>query len=190
MRKLKLQMQITVDGCVAGPEGQLDWMARHDQDAELNAFIDRLAATSDTILLGRKMTDGFVKYWEHAATQPGTPEYDFAQKMVGLSKVVFSKTRSHVEGKNIRVENKDLVTAVTDLKSRPGKDLLVYGGATFVSSLIEHGLIDELNLFVNPVAIGSGMRIFRGTTPLKLGSSKAHASGIVIDTYLPGWKRA
>ena len=91
--------------------------------------------------------------------------------MVGIPKVVFSKTLQHVEGKNVRVENGDLADAVEQLKSRPGKDVIVYGGATFVSSLIEHGLIDEMNLFVNSVAIGSGMQVFKARTPLKLAAS-------------------
>jgi dihydrofolate reductase len=184
MRKLKLQMQVTVDGCVAGPEGQLDWMT-FDMDPALLAFITHLTDTSDTILMGRKMTEGFVKYWEHAVTQKDSPEYGFAQKMVGLPKVVFSRTVSHVEGKNVRVENGDLAGAVKQLKSQPGKDLIVYGGATFVSSLIEQGLIDEMNFFVNPVAIGSGMRVFKGRKPLKLASSTAYSSGIVVNSYLP-----
>jgi dihydrofolate reductase len=184
MRKLKLQMQVTVDGCVAGPDGQLDWMT-FDMDAGLLAFINQLTDTSDTILLGRKMTDGFIKYWEHVVTQPDSPEHDFAQKMVGLPKVVFSKTVQHVAGKNVRVEGGDLVEAVKQLKGRPGKDIIVYGGATFVSSLIEHGLIDEMNLFVNPVAIGNGMRVFKGKTPLKLEDSTAYACGIVVNRYLP-----
>jgi dihydrofolate reductase len=67
MRKLKLQMQITVDGFVAGPEGQLDWMARDASDQDLINFIVHLTDTSDTILLGRKMTPGFVQYWEKAS---------------------------------------------------------------------------------------------------------------------------
>jgi dihydrofolate reductase len=184
MRKLKLQMQVTVDGNVAGPEGQLDWMT-FDMDPGLIAFITHLTDTSDTILLGRRMTDGFVKYWEHVLTQKDSPELGFAQKMVGLPKIVFSKTVHHVEGKNVRVENGDLVGAVKQLKSQAGKDILVYGGATFVSSLIEHGLIDEINFFVNPVAIGSGMRVFTGKTPLKLAASTAYPSGIVVNTYLP-----
>jgi dihydrofolate reductase len=184
MRKLKLQMQATVDGCVAGPEGQLDWMT-FDMDSGLLAFINHLTDTSDTILLGRKMTDGFIKYWERAATQKESPEYEFAQKMVGYPKVVFSKTLRHVEGENVRVESGDLVGAVEQLKGAPGKDIVVYGGATFVSSLIEHGLIDEMNFFVNPVAIGSGMRVFKGKAPLKLAASTAYPCGIVVNSYLP-----
>jgi dihydrofolate reductase len=182
MRKLKLQMQITVDGFVAGPQGQLDWMT-WEMDEKLIAFINHLTDTSDTILLGRKMTEGFVKYWEQVITQPDSPEYEFGQKMVNLPKIVFSKTVSSMEGRNVRVENGPVVDAVNQLKSQDGKDIIVYGGATFVGSLIEHRLIDELNLFVNPIAIGEGMRIFGARAPLELVASTAYASGIVVDTY-------
>jgi len=185
MRKLKLQMQITVDGFVAGPQGQLDWMT-WEMDERLIAFITHLTDTSDTILLGRKMTEGFVNYWEQVITKPDSPEYSFGQKMVGMLKVVFSKTSASIAGQNVRVENGPILDAVNQLKSGEGKDIVVYGGATFVSSLIENKLIDELNLFVNPVAIGEGLRIFGSRTALKLKGSVAYASGIVVNTYEPG----
>ncbi|HEY9844672.1 MAG TPA: hypothetical protein V6D03_00580 [Candidatus Caenarcaniphilales bacterium] len=76
MRKLKLQMQITVDGFVAGPEGQLDWMIRSKdwmKDPYIN-YINHLIDTSDTILLGKKMTAGFIQHWEQVITQPNSPE--------------------------------------------------------------------------------------------------------------------
>ncbi len=182
MRNLKLQMQMSVDGFVAGPEGQLDWMTR-SMDPTLIAKIVDLTDTSDTILLGRKMTDGFIQYWE--GVPPSSPEYDFAQKMVNTEKVVFSKTLKNVKGKNVRVENGALVDAINELKNRGGKDIVVYGGATFVSALIENRLIDELNFFVNPVAIGKGLQVFSQRTGLSLVSSVAHASGIVVTTYRP-----
>ena len=180
MRKLKLQMKITVDGFVAGPQGQLDWMT-WEMDEKLIAFINHLTDTSDTILLGRQMTEGFVNYWE--GVKPDSAEYEFAQKMVNIPKVVFSKTVSRVDGKNVRVEND--IDAVNRLKSQAGKDIVVYGGATFVGSLIERNLIDELNLVVNPIAIGEGLRIFSARTPLTLKASTAYASGIVVNTYEP-----
>jgi dihydrofolate reductase len=182
MRKLKLQMQITVDGFVAGPQGQLDWMT-WEMDDKLISFINQLTDTSDTILLGRKMTEGFVKYWEQVITEPNNPEYSFALKMVNIPKIVFSKTVTKVDGRNVRVENGPMVDAVNRLKSENGKDIVVYGGATFVSSLIENKLIDELNLFVNPIAIGEGLRIFGSRMPLKLTASTSYPSGIVVNTY-------
>lgn len=182
MRKLKLQMQITVDGFVAGRDGELDWMT-WDMDDKLISLINDLTDTSDTILLGRKMTDGFVKYWEQVIAQPENPEYPFGQKMVRMPKIVFSKTIRTCAGQNVRVENGPIVDAVNRLKGQPGKDIVVYGGATFVSSLIENGLIDELNLFVNPVAIGDGMRVFGARSDLTLKSSTPYPCGIVVNTY-------
>jgi len=175
-------MQITVDGFVASPDGQLHWMT-WVWDEKLKDYGNVLTESCDTILLGRKMTDGFVSHWERTATQPENPEYDFSQKMVNYPKVVFSKTVSHVNGQNIRVENGDLVEAVNKLKSLSGKDIIVYGGAGFVGSLIENRLIDELHLFVNPTAIGSGMRIFSDQVGLKLETSTAFECGIVVNKY-------
>ncbi|MBW4529016.1 MAG: dihydrofolate reductase family protein [Phormidium tanganyikae FI6-MK23] len=184
MRKLKLQMQITVDGFVAGSEGQLDWMTMN-MDESLSSFVNHLTDTSDTILLGRKMAPGFIQYWEQVITQPDSPEYSFAQKMVSIPKVVFSKTIDKIEGQNVRVENGSVVEAVNQLKHQSGKDIIVYGGATFVSSLIENRLIDELHLSVNPVAIGNGMQVFKSRTPLKLITSNAYPCGSVVNTYEP-----
>jgi dihydrofolate reductase len=103
--------------------------------------------------------------------------------MIGTPKVVFSKTIPRIDGKNIRVENGDLVNAVNRLKGQAGKDIVVYGGANFVSSLIQHDLIDELNFFVNPVAIGEGLRVFSARKALKLDRSRAYSCGIVVNTY-------
>jgi len=103
--------------------------------------------------------------------------------MVDTPKVVFSKTLTRALGKNVRVESGDLVQAVTRLKEQRGKDIVVYGGATFVSALIEHDLIDELNIFVNPVAIGRGMQIFKDRKTLRSTGSTAYPSGVVINTY-------
>jgi dihydrofolate reductase len=185
MRTLKLQMQITADGYVAGPQGQLDWMT-WNMDAPVLAFINELTDSSDTILLGRKMTEGFINYWEGVVDKPESPDSAFARKMVGIPKVVFSKTVQRIDGKHVRVENGDLVHAVKQLKGEAGKDIIVYGGANFVSSLLRHDLIDELNLFVNPVAIGEGLRVFSTRKALKLQRSVAYSCGIVVNTYRQG----
>src|SRR6185503_9935852 len=124
MRKLKLQMQTTADGFVAGPSGQLDWMSR-DMDEALIALINQITDTSDTILLGRKMTPGFISYWEHVVAKPESPEQPFAKKMVDMPKVVFSKTIDRIDGQNVRVENRDVVDAVNEMKNQPGRDIVV-----------------------------------------------------------------
>jgi dihydrofolate reductase len=183
MRKLKLQMQVTIDGFVAGPAGELDWM-NFSMDEKLLNFINELTDSSDTILMGRKMTEGFVNYWENVVNnQPDSPEFTFAQKMVNIPKIIFSKTVKTMAGKNVTVENGDLVTAVNKLKNQSGKDIVVYGGANFVSSLLENDLIDELNLFINPVAISNGLTIFTKRIPFNLLNSTAYANGTVVNTF-------
>jgi dihydrofolate reductase len=187
MRKLKLQVQMTLDGFVAGPNGELDWMwATGERDEAVFLKVLELAESCDTILLGRNMTQGFIDYWENVVdNQPGSTEQPLAKLMVGMQKIVFSRTQSTVSGRNLEVENGDLVTAVKDLKEESGKDIIVYGGAAFVCSLISLNLIDEYYIFRNPVAIGSGLSIFKEQKLLKLEDSTAYKSGVVINKYLP-----
>lgn len=186
MRKLKLQVQITVDGYVARPDGGLDWMT-FSPDEKLFSVINALTDTSDTILLGRKMTQGFVDYWENVVdNQPDSPEHSFAVKMVDTPKVIFTKTLAAPVGRNTSLAKGDLVTEITALKNKPGKDIIVYGGAGFVSSLLQEGLIDELNLFINPVLIGTGMRIFDmagHTRKLRLEQATPFGNGEALLTY-------
>ena len=185
MRKLKLQVQISVDGFVGGPNGELDWMT-WDMDDKIGAYINELIDSSDTILLGRKMTDGFVNYWE--SVKPDSPEYDFAQKMVSYPKYVFTKTLDESPWNNTTLVKGDIVDEVNALKARDGKDIVVYGGAGFVSSLIKHDLIDEYNLFINPAAIGKGLTIFgdvSDTFRLRLLDAKQYDCGITVNRYAP-----
>ncbi len=188
MRKLKLQVQITVDGYVAGPTGEMDWM-NCTQDDALEAYINALTDSSDTILLGRKMTDGFVNYWTDVVTnQPESRDFAFAKKMVDIPKVVFSNTLPESIWNNTTLAKGDLVDEITNLKKQDGKDIIVYGGATFVSALIKYGLIDEYYLFVNPTAIGTGMSIFGQlgqNLPLTLVNATPFACGEVVLQYKP-----
>jgi dihydrofolate reductase len=185
VRTLKLQMQITVDGFVAGPEGQLDWMT-WKWDDKLKDHVTALIAPASTILLGRKMTDGFITHWESVAAKPDHPEVVSARKFVDTPKVVFTKTLEKSPWKNTVLAKGDLASEIGNLKAQAsGGDIIVFGGATFVASLLEHRLIDELNLFVNPVAIGNGLEVFKGRTPLSLVSSTAHRCGIVVSRYRP-----
>jgi dihydrofolate reductase len=190
MRKLKLQVQISVDGFVGGPNGDHDWRT-WNWDDKLKAFAYPLRDVCDTILLGRKMAETFIPHFEETVNnlqpQNGDKALDekfaYANQMVSLSKIVFSKTMKAFDGKNVSVENGDLVTAIKNLKSKDGKDMIVYGGAGFVSSLIKEGLIDEFNFFVNPVMINKGLRIFDlldHRQKLSLISATPYACGISV----------
>jgi len=183
MRKLILQVQMSVDGFVAGPNGELDWMTWNWSD-DIKNYVTELHDTVDTILLGRKMTDGFVKHWQ--SVEPGIEEYPFAKKMVDYPKVVFTKTLNKSEWKNTTLAKGNLSEEVNSLKNQSGKDIIVYGGAGFVSSLIKENLIDEYYLFINPTVIGKGMEIFNKVEDkmkLKLVNSFAFKCGIVVNKY-------
>ena len=186
MRKLKLQMQTTIDGFVAGPNGELDWMALPFDD-ELTDYENNLIDACDTILLGRKMTDGFMNYWEGVLKQPESPEYCFAEKMINTPKIVFSKTIKESKWRNTTLANGDIVEEIEELKKKNGKDIIVYGGANFVSNLIKENRIDEFHLFINPTAIGGGLEIFSNSENkfrLQLIQSQAYDCEIVVNTYL------
>ena len=192
MRKLKLQIQITVDGFVAGPNGENDWVflpGKQDPDAlqQIIGFGAELATSCDTLLLGRKLAaSGFCQYWEDVAdNQPNNPWQPLAQLIADHRKIAFSSTETTLAGRNLEVEKGDLATVVQELKNQPGKDILVYGGVNFVSSLISLNLIDEYYLVVNPIAIGSGLSIFKERKVLQLESSIAFKNGKVVNKYLP-----
>ncbi len=182
MRKLKLQMQLSVDGYVCGPNGEMDWMV-WDWDEAVKDYVKEITRPVDCILLGRKLAQGFIPHWTAAAKEPAADE--FTRKMVDTPKVVFSKTLTEQNWENTRIESGDLMEAVTALKNEEGGDIIVYGGAGFVSNLIAAGLIDELHLWYNPTAIGAGMPIFSGRTNLKLVKATAFNCGEVVIHYEP-----
>ena len=185
MRKLKLQVQMTIDGFVAGRDGELDWMT-FEMDDKAKKYVNDLTDSSDTILLGRKMTDGFVNYWTSVLDNPESDQYSFAQKMVNTPKIVFSKTVTESRWANTTVENGDLVEEIEKLKRQDGQDIIVYGGASFVSNLIEKNLIDEFHIVINPAAIGRGLTIFgnlKNALKLKFVQSTAFSNGKVANHY-------
>ena len=184
MRKLKLQMQISIDGFVAGPNGELDWMT-WNLDGKLIGFINELTDSSDTIFMGRKMTDGFINYWSSVLEKPESPEYSFAKKMIDIPKVVFSRTLDKSPWINTSLAH-DVVADTNAAKNKDGKDIIAYGGAGFVTSLVKENLIDDYYLFVNPTAVGNGMTIFGDTGDykrLKLVESTPYECGIVVNHY-------
>jgi dihydrofolate reductase len=185
LRKLKLQVQMSIDGCIAGPNGEMDWMVGL-QDDKLNKYVNELTESFDTILLGRKMTDVFISYWSDVINKPDEPWYALAKKMIEIPKVVFTKTLDKSKWINTDIATGDLTDEIMKLKSRDGKDMVVYGGASFDSSLIKLGLIDEFLLFINPVAIGNGMTIFKDLKEIQkfnMVKSIAFDSGIVLLQY-------
>lgn len=187
MRKLKMQMQLSLDGFAARPDGALDWIT-WDMDDKIKNYINELTDSVDTILMGRKMTEGFISYWSDVLAKPDSPEYDFAKKMIDIPKVVFTKTLDSGNWINTRLAKGDISKEVDRLKKQKGKGIIAYGGASFMSSLVKNNLIDEYHLFINPTAIGKGMQIFNAVDNrlnLKLVKSSAFGCGIVVNKYEP-----
>ena len=187
MRKLKLQVQMTVDGYIAGLNGEMDFMA-WNWDDELKQYVKDITEPVDCIILGRKLAEGFIPHWATVAANPDDPEFTAGKKFTDTPKVVFTKTLDKSEWDNTVLAKGDLVDQITQLKKQDGQDIIAYGGATFVSALIKYGLIDEFHLFINPTAIGKGMTIFKeldGKQNLTLVKSTSFDCGIVVLNYEP-----
>ncbi len=184
MRKLKLQMQVSIDGYVAGPAGQMDWM-QWNWDDGIKEFVQQLTEPVDTIVIGKNLATGFIPHWTAALQVPETNDA-FARKMVETQKLVFTKTMENNPWNNTRLAKGDLKEEIGQLKNQEGgKDIITYGGASLAGALIAEQLIDDLYLFVNPTAIGNGMRIFNGPTNLVLQHTHPFACGIVVLHYSP-----
>jgi dihydrofolate reductase len=177
-------MQMTLDGFVGGPNGELDWMT-WDWSDDLKEYATELTHSFDTILLGRKMTDGFITHWEEVCKDPESPNYDAAKIFIDTPKITFSRTLSESKWDNTSIANS--TDTIKELREQTGDDIIVYGGADFVSGLVKDRLIDEYYLFINPVALGNGLRIFDNVGDrmnLKLEDSIQFDCGIVLVKYL------
>jgi len=136
--------------------------------------------------MGRKMTDGFISAWSDIVKDPDNNQYPFAKKMLDIPKVVFTKTMKKSQWPNTTLATGDINKEVDNLKNQDGKDMIVYGGAGFVSSLIQNNLIDEYYLFVNPSVIDDGLKIFDKIDSLSfmdLIESREFECGIVLNKY-------
>jgi dihydrofolate reductase len=177
-------VQISVDGCIAGPNNEMDWLVWDDDYIK---YVNEITESVDTIIMGRKMVDGFIPYWTAVANKPDDPMNAIARKMVEIPKVVFTKTLDKSQWPNTEIATGDLKEEITKLKSKEGGgDIIVYGGVSFDSSLIKENLIDEFYLFVNPLIMGNGKTIFRDlkeVQKLTLIESKTFDCGLVLLHY-------
>lgn len=187
MRKLKIQVQTTVDGYMAGPNGEMDFMTWNWDDA-LKAYVSNLTEPVDTILLGRKLAEGFIPYWASVAAEEGNEEQQAGKKFTDTPKVVFTKTLTESLWSNTILATGDLKDEIEKLKNSNGADLIAYGGSAFISSLLDQQLVDDIHLFVNPVAIGNGLPVFKQEIQkqnLQLIKAQAFDCGVVVLHYRP-----
>jgi dihydrofolate reductase len=177
MRKVILKMHVSLDGFVATPRGELDWLLR-DFDDELAAWEVEGLWRAGVHIMGR------ATYHEMAAHWPTSTE-PFARPMNEIPKVVFSRTLTETEWSGSRVADGDLAEEIARLKEEPGKDILAHGGAGFAQSLSRLRLIDEYQLVVHPVGLGAGMPLFSDPIDLRLLNTRTFKSGLLALTYAP-----
>jgi dihydrofolate reductase len=169
MRKIILQLAVSLDGFIEGPNGEYDWCFT-DQDYGLAEFFTRI----DSMFLGRKSYELLLAMGDNSI--PGMPK---------LTEYVFSTTLHEVRPGAILV-NGDTEAEVKRIKNEPGKDIWLFGGASLTTSLLNLGLVDEISLAVHPIILGSGKHLFsdiNNRVPLTLKDTKTYSTGLVSLTY-------
>ena len=185
-RKLILCMQITLDGYVAGPNDEADWLLSDDEEW---ADHFKVINSADTFLLGRKMYPLYSGYWQKVLHNPDSApnELKFAKLADRSQHIVFTKGDFKPDWKNTRVAH-DPSAEVKRLKNENGKNIIAWGGANFAANLIELGLVDEYRFELNPTILGKGKNLFQNQKEQKkltLINSKPLKSGLIIVTYRP-----
>jgi dihydrofolate reductase len=182
MSKLIYSMNPSVDGYIAGPDGNFDWGVPSE---ELHRFYNEMVGELGAHLLGRKLYETMV-YWETADqdSSAGEIELEFARAWQRLPKVVFSRTLDRVEG-NTRLAEGGVAEEVAQLKSEVDGDIAV-GGASLAAACIELGLVEEYRLFLNPVLVGGGIPYFPAgidQTNLRLLGTRTFTDRVVYLRY-------
>jgi dihydrofolate reductase len=188
MRKVLFFMMVTLDGFFEGPNHTIDW---HNVDKEFNTFANEQLDSVGTLLFGRVTYELMAAYWPTPSATKDDPE--IAEKMNRMPKIVFSRTLNNAAWQNTRLIKENIVEEISKLKAEPGKDMILFGSSDLSVTLIQHGLIDEIRIMVNPVVLGNGTTLFNGIQErlrLRLMKTKTFHSGNVLLYYQPEMKPA
>ena len=187
MRTIVLQMMITLDGFIAGPNDELD---RIDNDPVMGEAHFALAEGADAALIGHNVYQSMAQFWPQAAANPDAPnnEAELGKLMNEMPKIVISTQKEELTWSNAEqllvTDDDDLLNKIKELKEQPGEYLLLYGGARTAQALIELGLVDEYRLDVCPVVLGTGKKLLhpqqqprlRQCQTLRVRSDDSHLS--------------
>jgi dihydrofolate reductase len=175
MKKIVSGLFVSLDGVFSDANDWIGpWFA-----PELGRAVGEMIGAQDAMLLGRVTYSEFAAHWPHQ-------EGDMADTMNGSVKYVVSRTLESADWQNTTLINGDVAAAVRELKQRDGKNIGMTGSGTLASWLLREGLLDELHLFVFPVVLGTGKRLFDGEKdqlPLTLISSETYSTGVVHLVY-------
>jgi dihydrofolate reductase len=186
MRKVIFFMLTSLDGYFEGPGRDISW---HNVDEEFDAFTIEQIDAVDMLLFGRVTYELMASFWPTPAARTDDPIV--AEKMNTMPKIVFSKTLSGVDWQNTRLVKDKFFEEIVKLKQQPGKDLIIFGSSDLAVTFIQHDLIDEYRILVNPVALGGGKPLFQGLSQkldLKLLKTRPFKNGNVLLCYAPAGK--
>ena len=177
-RRILLDLAVTLDGFIEGPEGEVDWCIM-DPDMNFTNFLNHI----DTILYGRKSYDLWGQFTPDFKVS--NTEKEIWELVHSKEKYVFSRKQKRTNNK-VTIINDNIVEEVNKLKNKPGKDIWLYGGASLITSFINLGLVDEFRLSVHPVILGEGKPLFieiKQRLKLKMVNTITFSSGVVQLIY-------
>lgn len=186
MRKIISFMHISLDGFVAGPNGEMDWIK---VDEEIFDYGAMRITKGDTALYGRTTYQMMESYWPTAGDQPGASKHDVEHSKWynKIHKIVLSKTMKDANLPDTTIINDNLSERIHEIKQQPGEDILLFGSPTATHALIQLGLIDGYWLFVNPIILGQGIPLFvdvKNKIKLKLLNTHQFTSGVTELNYI------
>ena len=178
-------MHISLDGFVAGPNGEMDWIKA---DQGIFDFVGKRISEGDTALYGRVTYQMMENYWPTAADKPTATRHDIehAKWYSKVHKLVLSKTMKDEGLVNTKIISDNLSDRITELKQQPGKDILLFGSPRATHSLMQLNLIDGYWLFVNPIILGQGIPLFtdiKNKIKLKLLTTHQFTCGVTELNY-------
>ena len=181
MRKVIFFNLTSLDGYFEGPDRDITW---HNADEEFNEFAIQQTGEFGALLFGRVTYELMASYWPTEAAK--RDDKIIAGLMNSLPKIVFSKTLEKADWENTKLVKDNFVKEVQELKQQPGKDVAIFGSSDLAVTLIEHNLIDEFRIIVNPIVLGEGKPILQGIKTrlsLKLIKSQTFKSGNILLYY-------
>jgi dihydrofolate reductase len=185
MRKVISFMHVSLDGFVAGPNGEMDWIK---VDQEIFDYVGKRIGEGDTALYGRVTYQMMENYWPTAADKPTASKHDIEHSKwySKVHKVVLSKTMKEEGLTNTKIIRDNLSDRINEIKQLAGKDILLFGSPTATHSLIQLNLIDGYWLFVNPIILGQGVPLFvdiKDKIKLKLLTTRPFTCGVTELNY-------
>jgi len=159
MRNIISFMHLSLDGFVAGPNGEMNWIKA---EQEIFDYVGKRISKGDTALYGRATYEMMEQYWPEAGKQPNATQHakDHSKWYNDVHKIVLSKTMKGINLPNTTIISENLAERIHKIKQQPGEEILVFGSPTATHSLMQENLIDGFWLFVNPVILGKGIPLF------------------------------